>query len=325
MQTVLITGGAGFIGSSFCELMVREGVFPVVLDKLTYAGKKENLSHLPHGSYELVVGDILNGALVSDVLAKHSPSMVFNFAAESHVDNSIEGPKDFIDTNVNGTFTLLQASRHYVEAKKPTQFRFIQVSTDEVYGSLGPTGVFTESSPIAPNSPYSASKAAADGLVRAWYKTYGLPTVITRCSNNYGARQFPEKLIPLMVKKALAGEALPVYGDGKNVRDWIHVEDHCAGIWLAARKGRLGEAYNFGGHKEVSNIEMVQHICRILDGFKPRADGKSYAEQISFVKDRAGHDFRYAVDDSKAAKELGYTRKIPFEQGFEAVVKGYAG
>lgn len=322
--TIIVTGGAGFIGSAFVDYAVREGAYVVVLDKLTYAGKRENLAHVPRSAYELVVGDIADTHLVEQLLAKHAPTAVFNFAAESHVDNSISGPQAFVETNINGTYALLQACRGYfeilgVEAKRA--FRYVQVSTDEVYGSLGAEGAFTEDSPIRPNSPYAATKAAADHLVRAWFKTFGLPTVITRCSNNYGPRQFPEKLIPLMISKALAGEGLPVYGDGKNVRDWIYVDDHCAGIWLAHKKGKLGEVYNFGGHAEVSNIDLVGTLCKLLDGLKPRADGKAYAEQITFVKDRPGHDFRYAIDDRKAMQELGFKRTKIFETGLQSTVE----
>ncbi len=326
MSTLLVTGGAGFIGSAFVEYAVKQGAYVVVLDKLTYAGRRENLAHVEKGKYELVVGDIADMVLVEGLLAKHKASAVFNFAAESHVDNSISGPKDFIETNINGTFALLQACREHYEGLQGVakeQFRYIQISTDEVYGSLGTDGAFTEDTPIRPNSPYSASKAASDHLVRAWYKTYGLPTLITRCSNNYGPRQFPEKLIPLMIHKALSGEGLPVYGDGKNVRDWIYVDDHCAGIWAAYKNGKLGEVYNFGGHAEVANIDLVNTLCKLLDGLKPRADGKSYAEQITFVKDRPGHDFRYAIDDTKAEKELGFKRTQTFETGLKSTVQWF--
>lgn len=326
MTTILVTGGAGFIGSAFVEYAVKQGAYVVVLDKLTYAGRRENLAHIADDKYELIVGDIADAVLVEGLLAKHKVSAVFNFAAESHVDNSISGPKDFIDTNINGTFALLQACREYYATLKDEGkqgFRYIQISTDEVYGSLGAEGAFTETTPIRPNSPYSASKAASDHLVRAWFKTYGLPTLITRCSNNYGPRQFPEKLIPLMIHKALAGEGLPVYGDGKNVRDWIYVDDHCAGIWAAYKNGKLGEVYNFGGHAEVTNIDLVHTLCKLLDSLKPRADGKSYAEQITFVKDRPGHDFRYAIDDRKAEQELGFKRTQTFETGLKSTVEWF--
>jgi dTDP-glucose 4,6-dehydratase len=324
--TIIVTGGAGFIGSAFVDYAVKQGAYVVVLDKLTYAGRRENLAHVPHSFYELVVGDIADSHLVEHLLAKHSPVAVFNFAAESHVDNSISGPQAFVETNINGTYALLQACRSHFETlseEAKRNFRYVQVSTDEVYGSLGAEGAFTEESPIRPNSPYSATKAAADHLVRAWFKTFGLPTLVTRCSNNYGPRQFPEKLIPLMISKALSGEGLPVYGDGKNVRDWIYVDDHCAGIWAAYKNGKLGDVYNFGGHAEVSNIDLVHTLCKLLDGLKPRADGKSYAEQITFVKDRLGHDFRYAIDDQKALQELGFKRTQTFETGLKSTVEWF--
>ncbi len=326
IETIVVTGGAGFIGSAFVQASVARGVYVVVLDKLTYAGKRENLAHVPHHGYELVVGDIADAHLVEHLLVQHKPTAVFNFAAESHVDNSITGPQAFVETNVQGTYALLQACRGYVEGlpmAAQQAFRYVQVSTDEVYGALGADGAFTEISPICPNSPYSATKAAADHLVRAWYKTYGFPAIVTRCSNNYGPRQFPEKLIPLMISRALSGQVLPVYGDGKNVRDWIHVDDHCAGIWCAATRGVPGEVYNFGGHAEVENLALVHRICALLDRMKPRSDGISYAAQIQFVKDRPGHDFRYAIDDRKAVRELGFTRAHTFDTGLEATVEWF--
>lgn len=319
--TILITGGAGFIGSCFTGLCAARGVRAIVLDKLTYAGHKANLEWIGKGRYELVEGDINDGPLVHSLCKKYAPEAILNFAAESHVDNSISGPAPFMETNITGTFRLLEASLKYW--KEHPSFRYVQISTDEVYGSLGPQGAFTESSPVQPNSPYSASKAAGDHLVRAWHHTYGLPALITRCSNNYGPRQYPEKLIPHMIQCAIEGKPLPVYGDGGNVRDWIHVEDHAEGIWLALTKGKSGEVYNFGGHAEMDNLSLVKQLCALLDARRPRADGTSYAEQISFVTDRLGHDRRYAIDDTKAQKELGFTRKHVFATGLAATADWY--
>jgi len=325
---ILVTGGAGFIGSSFVALCVERGCKVVVLDALTYAGHRANLEWITPsvtgGSWELVVGDIADRTLVSRLLREHSIGWAVNFAAESHVDNSISGPASFVNTNVVGTFQLLEACREYwngLPAEQKNTFRYVQISTDEVYGSLGPTGKFSEMSPVLPNSPYSASKAGADHLVRAWYETYGLPVITTHCTNNYGPRQYPEKLIPHMIDCALAGKKLPVYGDGKNVRDWIHVEDHCAGVWLALTEGKPGQCYDFGGDAEVENIAMVKQICALLDAKNPGV--QSYADQISFVTDRLGHDRRYAIDDGKAQRELGFVRRYRFEQGIEATVEWY--
>ncbi len=324
-KTILVTGGAGFIGSCFVALCVARGYKVIVLDKLTYAGHPANLEWIKPANWELVEGDIADSELVGKLLAQHKPAGILNFAAESHVDNSISGPGEFIQTNIIGTFNLLQASLAYwkqlPDADKK-QFRFLQVSTDEVYGSLGPTGKFSENSPIKPNSPYSASKASADHLVRAWYETYGLPTVTTHCTNNYGPRQHPEKLIPNMISCALAGKKLPVYGDGKNVRDWIHVEDHSAGVLAAFEKGKAGEVYDLGGDAEVENISLVKNICSLLDAKRPKNSG-CYADQIAFVTDRLGHDRRYAIDDSKAQREIGFTRKYTLSQGLEATVDWY--
>ncbi|MDE3060029.1 MAG: dTDP-glucose 4,6-dehydratase [Pseudomonadota bacterium] len=314
--SLLITGGAGFIGSSFVAQCAARGCRVVVLDALTYAGHRENVDK--HAS--LVVGDIADRDLVRRLLREHAIDAVINFAAESHVDNSIAGPKPFIDTNITGTFQLLEACREYWDGKP--EFRFVQISTDEVYGSLGPTGKFSEASPVRPNSPYSASKAAADHLARAWHETYGLPVIVTHCTNNYGPRQHPEKLIPNMIRCALAGKKLPVYGDGKNVRDWIHVEDHCEGVWLALTKGTPGEVYDFGGDNEVENLTLVRQICTLLDQKRPKSSG-SYADQIAFVTDRLGHDRRYAIDDSKSQRELGFTRRYKLEQGLERTVEWY--
>jgi len=326
-NTIFVTGGAGFIGSCFTGLCAGKGARVIVLDKLTYAGHKANLEWIGKGKYELVEGDIADSKLLHALLKKHTPDAVLNFAAESHVDNSISGPAPFIETNITGTFRLLEESLKYWKAQPKAQqdaFRFIQVSTDEVYGSLGPKGAFTETTPLQPNSPYSVSKAAGDHLAHAWHHTYGLPTLITRCSNNYGPRQFPEKLIPHMIQCALSGQKLPVYGDGGNVRDWIHVEDHCAGLWLALTKGKPGEVYNFGGHAETDNLSLVKQLCALLDKRRPRLDGKSYAEHISFVTDRPGHDRRYAIDDAKAEKELGFSRTYTdFAEGLAATVDWY--
>jgi len=321
-HNLLITGGAGFIGSSFVALAAKNGCNMVVLDALTYAGHRANLEGIA-GNWTLVEGSICDRALVARVLREHKIGRVVNFAAESHVDNSISGPAAFIDTNITGTFTMLEACRDYWnEMGKPADFRFLQISTDEVYGSLGPTGHFTEESPYKPNSPYSASKAAGDHLVRAWFETYGFPTITTHCTNNYGPRQHPEKLIPNMIRCALAGKNLPVYGDGKNIRDWIHVEDHCHGVWLALTKGTLGGVYDLGGRAEVENISLVKQICALLDEKRPKPSG-SYAQQIAFVTDRLGHDRRYAIDDRKSERELGFTRKYRLEQGLAATVDWY--
>lgn len=321
--TLLVTGGAGFIGSAFVRQAIASKQRVVVLDLLTYAGHRVNLEGV---DAQLVEGDIADGALVAKLLAEHKVDAVAHFAAESHVDNSISKPAAFIDTNIVGTYRLLEAARAYYQGLQSAQkeaFRFLQVSTDEVYGSLGPKGAFSETTAMKPNSPYSASKAAGDHLARAWHSTYGLPVVVTNCSNNYGPRQHPEKLIPHMITRALAGESLPVYGDGKNIRDWIHVEDHCAGVALALTQGKPGETYCFGGQAEFTNIDLVQNICKTLDQLKPRPRGGSYGSQIAFVTDRLGHDRRYAIDDTKARKELGFKRKHDFASGLRATIEWY--
>ena len=327
VATWLVTGGAGFIGGNFVLDAVQRGVRVVNLDALTYAGNRDTLASLDGNPNHLFVhGDIGDRALVERLLREYRPDAVINFAAESHVDRSIDGPAAFVQTNVVGTLALLEAARDYWRALGGTakeSFRFLHVSTDEVYGSLGDSGKFTESTPFAPNSPYSASKAASDHLVRAFHHTYGLPVLTTNCSNNYGPYQFPEKLIPLIIARALAGEPLPVYGDGKNVRDWLYVGDHCAAIRAVLERGRVGETYNVGGNAERQNIEVVHAICRLLDERRPRADGKPRASQITYVADRPGHDRRYAIDASKLHNELGWKPAYSFEQGIADTVDWY--
>ena len=327
MTTWLVTGGAGFIGGNFVLEAVARGVKVVNLDALTYAGNRDTLASLDGDpNHVFVHGDIGDRDLVAKLLAEHRPDAVLNFAAESHVDRSIDGPAAFIQTNVVGTLALLEAVRDHWKALRgeaKDSFRFLHVSTDEVYGSLGETGKFTEETPYAPNSPYSASKAASDHLVRAFHHTYGLPVLTTNCSNNYGPYQFPEKLIPLIIAKALAGEALPVYGDGMQVRDWLFVADHCEAIRTVLAKGRVGETYNVGGNAEKQNLEVVQAICALLDARRPRADGISRASQITFVADRPGHDRRYAIDASKLRDELGWEPKYDFERGIAETIDWY--
>ncbi|WDK32376.1 dTDP-glucose 4,6-dehydratase [Xanthomonas campestris] len=327
MATWLVTGGAGFIGGNFVLEAVSRGIRVVNLDALTYAGNLNTLASLEgNADHIFVKGDIGDVALVTRLLQEHQPDAVLNFAAESHVDRSIEGPGAFIQTNVVGTLALLEAVRDYWKALPDTRrdaFRFLHVSTDEVYGTLGETGKFTETTPYAPNSPYSASKAASDHLVRAFHHTYGLPVLTTNCSNNYGPYHFPEKLIPLVIAKALAGEPLPVYGDGKQVRDWLFVSDHCEAIRTVLAKGRVGETYNVGGNSERQNIEVVQAICALLDQHRPREDGKPRESQIAYVTDRPGHDRRYAIDASKLKDELGWEPAYTFEQGIALTVDWY--
>jgi len=328
-MSILVTGGAGFIGSNFVlEWLAHEQESVVVLDKLTYAGNPENLSSV-HGDPRLVFvrGDIGDRSLVAGLLAQHGVRAVLNFAAESHVDRSIHGPGEFIHTNVVGTFELLEAVRGYwtaLEDSKKSAFRFLHVSTDEVYGSLGPEDpAFTEKHQYQPNSPYSASKAASDHLVRAYHHTYGLPVLTTNCSNNYGPYHFPEKLIPLMILNALNGKPLPIYGDGKNVRDWLYVTDHCSAIRRVLEAGTPGETYNVGGRNEMTNLEVVQTLCSILDELRPRAGGQAYWELVHYVKDRPGHDRRYAIDASLIEKELGWTPAETFETGIRKTVEWY--
>ena len=326
---LLVTGGAGFIGSSFVRVARAAGYKVIILDAMTYAGHLENLSEVLDGDQVILVqGDIADPVLVPSLLKKYQITALLNFAAETHVDRSITGPATFIQTNILGTYNLLSSALAYRDslgtAKFKEDFRYLQVSTDEVYGALGPSDPkFTEKTPMAPNSPYSASKASGDLLVRAWFHTYGLPVITTNTSNNYGPRQYPEKLIPHMIACALAGKALPVYGNGKNIRDWIHVDDHAAGILLALEKGKTGETYLFGGNSERQNLDVVHAICKALDRSSPRADGKSYAAQIEFVTDRLGHDWRYAIDDTRAQKELGFKRAYQFEDGLAQTVHWY--
>lgn len=326
---ILVTGGAGFIGANFVLDWLAQSDEPVLnLDKLTYAGNLENLASLQGDRRHVFVqGDIADGALLQRLLAEHQPRAVVNFAAESHVDRSIHGPEDFIQTNIVGTFRLLEAVRAYwggLEEAGKTAFRFLHVSTDEVYGSLAlQEPAFTEQHRYEPNSPYSASKAASDHLVRAYHHTYGLPVLTTNCSNNYGPYHFPEKLIPLMIVNALAGKPLPVYGDGMQIRDWLYVKDHASAIRRVLAAGRLGEVYNVGGWNEKPNIEIVQTLCKLLDELRPRSDGKSYREQITYVKDRPGHDRRYAIDARKLEKELGWKPAETFETGIRKTVQWY--
>lgn len=327
VPTWLVTGGAGFIGGNFVLDAVRRGVKVVNLDAMTYAGNLDTLRSIEGDpNHVFVRGDIGDAALVERLLREHRPEAVINFAAESHVDRSIEGPAAFVQTNVVGTLSLLEKSRDYwksLDGDARKAFRFLHVSTDEVYGTLGETGKFTELTPYAPNSPYSASKAASDHLVRAFHHTYGLPVLTTNCSNNYGPYQFPEKLIPLIIAKALAGESLPVYGDGRNVRDWLYVGDHCAAIARVLEAGRLGETYNVGGDAERENIVVVRTICRLLDERRPLADGRARESLITFVADRPGHDRRYAIDASKLQQELGWAPTVTFEQGIARTVDWY--
>jgi dTDP-glucose 4,6-dehydratase len=336
MDTLIVTGGAGFIGSNFVRLVLTlTDACVVVMDKLTYAGNRQSLADVAqHPRFIFVQADIADRAAVDAVYRDYQPIWVVNFAAESHVDRSIDGPRVFIETNINGTFELLDAARLYVatlDASARTRFRFLHVSTDEVYGSLGPSGLFSEGTPYAPNSPYAASKAAADHLVRSSYETYGLPTLITNCSNNYGPYQFPEKLIPLMILNALEGKSLPIYGDGGNIRDWLFVEDHCAGILLVLQQGQVGEKYNIGGVNERTNLEVIDHLCAVLETLRPAAQNPalrargftSYSALKTFVPDRPGHDRRYAIDTSKIRRELGWAPRHDFQAGLRQTVRWY--
>jgi len=327
--SILVTGGAGFIGSNFVLDWLNQSDEPVInLDKLTYAGNLENLASLQGDPRHIFIrGDIGDAALVPSLLAEHKPRAIINFAAESHVDRSIHGPEEFIQTNIVGTFHLLESVRAYwngLEGTAKTGFRFLHVSTDEVYGSLAKDDpAFTEGNRYEPNSPYSASKAASDHLVRAYHHTYGLPVLTTNCSNNYGPYHFPEKLIPLMIVNALAGKPLPVYGDGQQIRDWLYVKDHCSAIRRVLEAGKVGEVYNIGGWNEKPNLEIVHTVCALLDELRARADGKNYCEQITYVADRPGHDRRYAIDASKIERELGWKPLETFETGIRKTVEWY--
>jgi dTDP-glucose 4,6-dehydratase len=328
MKKIFVTGAAGFIGSNFVELALQAGHFVVSYDALTYAGNLENLQDLPNEkNHVFVEGKIQDQEKVLKLLQQHQIDWLVNFAAESHVDKSISGPAVFIDTNIVGTLSLLTAARTHFESlsgARKEAFRYLQISTDEVYGTLDEVGKFSETTSYQPNSPYSASKAGGDLLVRAWFHTYHLPVITTNCSNNYGPKQFPEKLIPHVLLRALAGESLPVYGTGINIRDWIHVKDHARGILAALEKGKVGETYCFGGNSERTNLNVVKAICGELDQIKPLAGKKKYEDQIAFVTDRPGHDFRYAIDDSKAQKELGYSRVYgEFEDGLKDTIHWY--
>ena len=321
---ILVTGGAGFIGSAVVRLAIARGHSVINVDAITYAACLENLASVAdHPNYVFEQVDIRYRAALDSVFAKHTPDAVMHLAAESHVDRSIDGPADFIETNVNGTFNMLEAARSYWQAQgKPKRFRFHHISTDEVFGSLGPTGMFTEDTPYDPRSPYSASKASSDHLVMAWHETYGLPVALTNCSNNYGPYQFPEKLIPVVILKALDGKPLPIYGDGGNIRDWLYVEDHADALLLVLEKGKLGRSYNIGGENERTNLELVKTLCEILDRLQPRDDG-SYADLITFVTDRPGHDARYAIDPSRIRDELGWRPSVTVEEGLEKTVQWY--
>jgi len=320
---LLVTGGAGFIGSAVVRLAVSRGHEVVNLDSLTYAACLENVASVATSPlYRFEKADIRDRAALDRIFAAHAPDAVMHLAAESHVDRSIDGPGAFIETNINGTYQMLEAARAYwYRAGSPAGFRFHHISTDEVFGSLGPTGQFTEDTPYAPNSPYSASKAASDHLVRAWYETYGLPVVMTNCSNNYGPYHFPEKLIPVVILNALRGLPIPVYGTGANVRDWLYVEDHADALLLVVEKGRPGRSYNIGGENERRNIDLVSTICAILDARRPKAT--RYADQITFVEDRRGHDARYAIDPARLRTELGWRPSVTVEEGLERTVRWY--
>ena len=320
---LIVTGGAGFIGSAVVRQAVREGHDVVNLDALTYAACLDNVASVAEApNYTFVKADIRDRSAMDAVMADHAPDAVMHLAAESHVDRSIDGPGTFIDTNITGTYTLLEAVRkHWVQAGRPEGFRFHHISTDEVFGSLGATGQFTEETPYDPRSPYSASKAASDHLVRAWHETYGLPVVLTNCSNNYGPFHFPEKLIPVVILNALAGKPVPVYGAGENVRDWLYVEDHADALLTVLQKGRVGRSYNIGGENEARNIDIVRMICAILD--KKRPGPAPHADLITFVTDRPGHDMRYAIDPARIATELGWRPGVTLEEGLEKTVQWY--
>jgi len=325
MKQILVTGGCGFIGSNFVRFILgkNENVHVVNLDKLTYAGNPQNLKDVTGNNYSFIEGDICNSGLVNNLFNEHAFDTVVHFAAESHVDRSIDGPTAFIETNVIGTLNLLEQSRAYCDINENEDFRFLHVSTDEVYGSLGNDGKFLETTAYDPSSPYSASKAGSDHLVRAWHRTYGLSTIITNCSNNYGPYQFPEKLVPLMIINCLHEKSLPIYGQGENVRDWLYVVDHCDAISTVLEKGQPGQTYNIGGNNEIRNIDVVTSLCTILDELHPRSNGLEYAELITYVQDRPGHDFRYAIDAAKIEQELGWIPNESFKTGIRETVQWY--
>ena len=330
MKTVyFVTGGCGFIGANFIQYLLNKTKPKSVinLDKLTYAGNQKNLADFEQDPrYIFVHGDICDAELVSKLFTEYQPNYIVNFAAESHVDRSIDGPAEFIQTNIVGTSVLLQEALKYystLKGRKSKRFRFHHVSTDEVFGSLSESGFFTEETPYDPSSPYSASKASSDHLIRAWHRTFDLPVLISNCSNNYGPYQFPEKLIPLMILNCLEEKPLPVYGTGENIRDWLYVEDHCDAIYTILQKGTIGETYNVGGNNEIKNIQIVEEICDVLNDIHPAGSGKSYHELINFVKDRPGHDFRYAIDASKLKKEIGWEPKESFNTGIQKTIEWY--
>ena len=326
---ILVTGGSGFIGSNFIHYLINNTDYQRIinLDKLTYAGNNDNLINIQQNiRYKFIKGDICDRQCIKKIFQDYSPNKIVHFAAESHVDRSIDGPKDFINTNIVGTSILLEESLSYYNKLKKlskSSFKFHHISTDEVFGSLGDKGSFAEDSPYDPSSPYSASKASSDHLVRAWHRTFGLPVTISNCSNNYGPYQFPEKLIPLIIINCLSNKSLPVYGKGENIRDWLYVEDHCKAINLILQEGAIGDTYNIGGNNEISNINIVESICTILDKLKPSNSGKSYKQLISFVKDRPGHDFRYAINTTKIKKDLNWEPKETFDSGLTKTIKWY--
>ena len=328
-KNILVTGGAGFIGSAVIRYLINETNSNVLnIDKLTYAGNLESLETVSNNPrYQFLHADICDKSAMTKAFQDFQPNIVMHLAAESHVDRSIDGPMDFIQTNIIGTYNLLEVARNYwqnLAEDKKSRFKFHHISTDEVYGDLeGTQDLFTEATSYSPSSPYSASKASSDHLVRAWHRTYGLPVVVTNCSNNYGPYHFPEKLIPLVILNALDGKPLPVYGDGKQIRDWLYVEDHARALYLVATTAKVGETYNIGGHNEKQNIDVVKTICTILDNIKPRTDGQSYTQQITFVKDRPGHDLRYAIDASKIQQELNWQPQETFESGIQKTVEWY--
>lgn len=328
MQTILVTGAAGFIGSAVCRYLRREGLANVVgVDAMTYAASRESVGILANDPlFNLIVADVTDAAAMAQIMVKVAPDSIIHLAAETHVDRSIDGPSDFLRSNVVGTFSLLETVRNYMPYMTPKQresFRFLHVSTDEIYGSLGPKGRFTETTPFAPSSPYAATKAASDLLVYAWNRTYGLPIIISNCSNNYGPLQFPEKLLPLTITKAINGEPIPVYGKGENVRDWLFVEDHARALYAILQKGRVGERYNVGGNCEKRNIDVVTRVCELLDEMSPNARNKPHSNLITYVDDRPGHDFRYAMDFTKLTNELGWKPQTSLEDGLRQTISWY--